>query len=101
MSKATTLEHLVASYFVQAACSNKQADIRQGKLGTYHDSRKFQPRGKAYLRVIDLEASKPGKMALGKGVNIACTHLKTLKRAKWEARWAPKYEQQIKNSAPR
>lgn len=92
MSKATTLDKLVASYFVQGVCSNKQADILPGH--DRYDFRDFQPRGKAYLRLLDLNHPRNGVLA-------ACEHLRTLKRAKWEAKWAQKYEQQIVNSAPR
>ena len=91
MSKATTLDPLVASYFVQGVCSNKQADIVPGH-DRYHSS-DFQPRGRAYRRLLELNHPHNGVMA-------ACQHLKTLKRAKWEAKWAPKYDQQI-TSAPR
>jgi hypothetical protein len=87
MSKATTLDHLVASYFVQGVCSNKQADILPGR-DRYHSS-DFYPRGKAYLRILDRASSR-------RGVEIAFSQINTLKRAKWEKKWAPKWEAQIK-----
>lgn len=93
MSKATTLDKLVASYFVQGVCSNKQADILPGcQPKCFRD---FQPRGKAYKRLADLEIEgrKPSEGQVRSGCRRAIEHLKTLKRAKWENRWAPKYEQ--------
>jgi hypothetical protein len=97
MSKETTLDHLVASYFVQGVCSNKQADIPPGCRPK--SIRDFAPRGKAYQRIADIEVAgrKPGEGQVRGGCRSAIEHLKTLKREKWEAKWAAKYEQQLKN----